>query len=324
MQLNQPFLKLPIKLCGDTLAAEVRALPKSAWEPHPQRFAGNEALPLITPCGQISNGFSGPMAPTEYLQHCPYIMEIMAEIGATWGRSRLMGLGPKANVPPHIDIHYYWRTHFRLHIPVITNPDVVFNCGDETLHMKTGECWVLDTFRRHGVENRGSDQRIHLVLDTVGGERLWELMAAAEAGDASVRRLEPGQGKPSELAFEQINLPKVMSPWEIRCHLAVIGQEMVDAPDAAKVAARLEKFTVAWAAAWARFGESDAGAPTYRDLIAQARADLRNLGADRILLSNGRTLLLVVETLVLANAIAGPAIPEHVQWGLQQPRLRAS
>lgn len=324
MQLKQPFLKLPISLCAETLGAEVRALPKSAWEPHPQRFAGNEALPLVTPGGAITNAFSGPMAPTEYLQRCPYMMEIMAALGATWGRSRLMGLGPGANVPPHVDIHYYWRTHYRLHIPIVTNPNVLFTCDGETLHMEPGECWVLDTFRRHGVENRGGEQRIHLVLDTVGGEHLWELMSTAAASGQQVRHLAPGERPAGELAFEQINLPKVMSPWEIRCHLESVGAEVDDGPQLALVRERLDKFVAAWTAAWARFGESDAGLRTYCDLIARARSDLQRLGADRIALGNGRALLLVLEALVFSNAVAAPPVPEHVQWGLQRPRRRAS
>ena len=42
----------------------------------------------------------------------------MAELNCTWGRSRLMGLEPGAVVPKHVDVHYYWRTHLRIHVPV--------------------------------------------------------------------------------------------------------------------------------------------------------------------------------------------------------------
>ena len=32
-------------------------------------------------------------------------------LGGVWGRSRLMALAPGAEVPAHVDAHYYWRTH---------------------------------------------------------------------------------------------------------------------------------------------------------------------------------------------------------------------
>ena len=99
MKIDRPLLKLPRRYCQQTLAAEVAALPPSAWLPHPGRIVGNDAVPLITPHGAITNAFAGPMAPTEHLRACSYIMEIMADLGAVWGRSRLMGLAPGAIVP---------------------------------------------------------------------------------------------------------------------------------------------------------------------------------------------------------------------------------
>src|SRR5919112_4063897 len=121
MRLQNPLIRLPVDFCSESLAAEVNALPESAWTPHPNGFPGNEAVRLVTPGGRDNDGLQGAMAPTPYLLACSYIMEIMAELGAVWGRSRLMGLGPGAKVPAHVDINYYWRTHVRIHIPITTN-----------------------------------------------------------------------------------------------------------------------------------------------------------------------------------------------------------
>ena len=180
MKLEEPFYRLPLRFDADALAAEVRALPAEAWVPHPQNFEGNDYVPFVTPSGMITNGFAGPMAATKFLEMCPYTTEVMATLGCVWGRTRLMGLVPGATVPPHVDTNYYWRTHVRVHIPIVTNPEVRFTCGDETVHMTAGECWVFDTFRRHTVANGGSEKRIHLVADTIGGERLWDLVNSAK------------------------------------------------------------------------------------------------------------------------------------------------
>lgn len=306
MRVNQSLLRLPIRFRHDTLAAEVQALPREAWVPHPQAFPGNEAVPLVSQGGALNNSVAGPMAPTDYLRRCPYIMEIMAELGGVWGRSRLMGLGPGADVPPHVDINYYWRTHLRIHIPILTNPDVTFTCGTDSVHMAAGDCWVFDSFLLHTVRNRGSAQRIHLVLDTVGGERLWDLVDTASRGGPTegAPMLEPGERQGQGLEFEQINVPKVMSPWEIQCHIAYLAERTMPDPMVAPVMKRLDRFKTAWAAAWARFGTSDEGIETYRQLIAATRDDLYAMDADHLVLSNGRALFFFLDALLFANAVA--------------------
>lgn len=306
MQMTRPFLKLPIRFDADALAAEVRALPPSAWVPHPTGFAGNEAVRLVTPGGQPTDELEGAMGPTEQLQACQYIREIMGELGAVWGRSRLMGLAAGREVPRHVDTHYYWRTHLRIHIPVITNPGVLFTCGDETVHMAAGECWVFDSFQWHRVENQGGAQRIHLVIDTVGGGLLPELMAAAEAGGQEPRLVRPGESRGGQLLFEQVNAPTVMSPWEMRCHLAFLAGQVNSDPLLPGVIARVDQFIDAWAAAWAHFGTNDEGHASYAQLIQAVRVDLAKLGGDRITLRNSWPLYHMFDQLIFQMALPRP------------------
>ena len=317
MRLKQPFLKLPIRFDADALAAEARALPPSAWTPHPTGFVGNEAVRLVTPAGEDSDNIEGPMAATDSLNRCDYVRQIMAEIGAVWGRSRFMGLAPGREVPSHIDINYYWRTHLRIHIPVITNPGVLFTCGDETIHMAAGECWVFDSFRWHDVQNKGSEQRIHLVLDTVGGGLLPDLMEAAEAETAEPRFFRPGERKSDGLVFEKVNSPKVMSPWEMRCHLAFTREHAGSDPRVLRILERVEKFVGAWAAAWARFGTDDGGRQTYEKLLGAVRKDVANLGIGKLAMKNEVSLELMIEQMIFTMAIArrGAAIVASPESG---------
>ena len=306
MRLKQPFLKLPIRFDADALAAEVRALPQSAWTPHPTGFVGNEAVRLVTPAGEDSDAIEGPMAATDSLNRCDYVRQIMAEIGGVWGRSRFMGLAPGREVPPHIDIHYYWRTHLRIHIPVITNPGVLFTCGDQTVHMAAGECWVFDSFLRHDVQNKGDAQRIHLVLDTVGGGLLPELMKAAEGRPTDARLLSPGQRTGDGLVYEKVNSPKVMSPWEMRCHLAFTREKAGSDPKILAILDRVEQFIDAWAANWARFGTDDAGRPTYDRLLQDVRGAVAEMGVATLEMPNEVPLARMLEQLIFLMALAQP------------------
>lgn len=307
MELKRPLVKLPIRFDAEALQREVRALPESAWVPHPTGYVGNEAVRLITPGGEPTDDLKGKMGPTEQLLACPYIMQVMASIGAVWGRSRLMGLGPGADVPLHVDSHYYWRTHWRIHIPVITNPAVTFSCGDERVHMTAGECWVFDSFRVHGVHNGGTEQRIHLVLDTVAGGRLRELIEAGEHGDAQEDFVKPGTTSTDKLTYERVNSPTVMSPWEIRAHVAYLAQRALPHPLLEPVLKRVDDFIEDWAAAWAQHEADEAGWADYLALREGLMRDLTAMRGSSVLLRNTLPLYKGLDQMVLHNLFADPS-----------------
>jgi hypothetical protein len=254
------------------------------------------------------------MAPTESLRQCPYIMDLMAELGCVWGRSRLMALAAGADVPIHIDVHYHWRTHRRLHIPVITNPGVLFTCNNETVHMEAGDCWLFDSFSLHKVQNKGSERRVHLVLDTVGGQILWDLVEAASKVDPREVGIWEGKAEGRQpLAFEQFNRPKVMSPWEMKQHIDYVLDHAPPEARGGQLAKRLDRFVTGWHAAWSQYGPSDDGLPTYHSLIQQMRNELASLNAQQIKLQNEQGLGFVLEALVLWNAVAPPAQQQRLQ-----------
>jgi hypothetical protein len=136
MKLEVPFLQLPLTFDASALAAEIEALGESAWRPHPQGFPGNSGLPLLSCHGDPdSDSVRGPMRPTPQLEALPYLQQVLARIGAVWGRTRLMRLSGQAEVNPHVDLSYYWREHMRVHVPVLTQPTVRFLCGEAETNM---------------------------------------------------------------------------------------------------------------------------------------------------------------------------------------------
>ena len=322
MRFTRPLLRLPVRFDADTLANEVSVLPRSAWVPHPTGFQGNDAVRLITPGGMPTDALEGEMAPTEHLRACAYMMEIMSELGGTWGRSRLMGLAAGAEVPAHCDSHYYWRTHLRIHISVITNPAVAFTCGGQTVHIAAGECCGFGSFQRHEVHNRGDAHRVHLVLDTVGGGRLWNLMEEAQDDPAAEPRLfSPGDGSGSPLRYERVNSPKIMSPWELKCHLAFLSGEAQAHPRLDNVLKRLDKFADEWGALWAAHADSPEGVPAFRQLLTETGKDLAGLRGQDILLKNDLSLYHVLGRLVFEVAIAPVQEPPRPATGFVSARL---
>lgn len=295
MRLNQNLLRLPIRFDAAALAAEIDAFPARAWVPHPNKIPGNEAVMLVTTEGRLIEDLIGPMAPTEYLRSAPYMMEAMAAIGAVWGRCRLMRLAPGAVVPPHVDTHYYWRTHVRIHVPIVTAPEVSFTCGGDTVHMAAGETWIFDTFARHRVENPAPFARTHLVLDTVGGEWLWDLIDAA-GGES--RLIAPGMGEGRALKFEGSSITGVMTPWELRYHIAFLRDETLSDPLADVVFGRLERFAEGWSGLWAQHGEAPSGFPAYRALMASLQREVVAIDGQQLQLRNQLALYRMIDELL--------------------------
>ncbi|HWF01466.1 MAG TPA: sulfotransferase [Caulobacteraceae bacterium] len=313
MKLRVRFLQLPVSFDAERLAAEVAAVAASAWRPHPQGYPGNDALPLITTGGDpASDARDGAMGPTAELLACPYLMQVLDALGATWGRSRLMRLSGAAEVTPHVDTDYYWRDHMRVHVPIVTQPTVRFVCGDEVVNMAPGEAWVFDTWSLHSVHNDAVRARTHLVADTVGGDGLLTLMeqgrspGETKAGWAP-HLVPPRQGQAPPLAYESRNVPAVMTPWELRDHLSFLMAEVVPTPSVAPVGQVLNRLRVNWHALWARSGDDPAAVTEYRALLDTTWDRLEALGVMQIGLRNGMALGRCLRALIFRSALANEA-----------------
>jgi hypothetical protein len=312
MKLGTRFLQLPLAFDADLLAREIGAIGEGAWLPHPQRFEGNDFLPLVSAHGEPTNeAFEGPMRPTEHLERCPYLIDVLASLGASLGRTRLMRLSGNAEVTPHIDINYYWRDRMRIHVPVVTQPSVTFYCGDERVHMAAGECWIFDTWSRHRVVNDAPSQRIHLVADSVGGEGFWSLASAGRAHNQppppawTPRKVAPFGARLADLDFETMNAPTVMTPWEARDHINFL---LADAPPnhplLPGVIQATSRFFHVWRGLWSTFGEAQEGWPRYRRALDQLIEDLRRAHAMQLPLRSGASFMGTLHNMVISYALS--------------------
>jgi hypothetical protein len=329
MKLQARFIQLPLQFDAELLATEVASVSQDAWMAHPAGFAGNDFLPLISAHGDPKHeGIQGPMRPTPHLNaQRPYLMQTLASIGATLGRTRLMRLSGQAEVSQHVDINYYWRDRMRVHVPIVTQPTVRFDCGGESVHMAAGECWVFDTWSMHRVINDAERARIHLVIDTVGGEGLLKLLSAGKAtGMAAPPNWRPQAVTPGASAgpldFENLNVPMVMSPWELREHLNfLLGEVAPGQPAVADIARAASPFLHRWRALWAAFGEAEAGWPRYRALLDEFTREVAALGAGGVRLRNGQDLLTTLNVLVFIAALSDkPRFTGAGEWSQAQAR----
>lgn len=108
------------------------------------------------------------LVPTEILDSYTYFKEILDGFLFEKASVRLLQLGAGAVIKLHTDNCLgYEDNFFRLHIPIITNSEVEFILDGNRLIMNEGECWYIDTNFTHSVANRGTKNRIHLVIDGI-------------------------------------------------------------------------------------------------------------------------------------------------------------
>jgi hypothetical protein len=226
-----------------------------------------------------------------------------------------MRLSGHAEVTQHADLAYYWRERVRVHVPIITQPTVRFYCGDAVVNMAAGECWIFDTWRLHRVLNDDEHSRVHLVIDTVGGERFWNHINGGQVPGQPKAGWRPQHIAPDatmrpELDFESTNVPTVMTPWEFREHFALLLNEMGRHPLAPAIQQALMGFTRRWHALWSCYGENREGWPRYRALLDQVRVDVLAAGAANIMLPNNLRISVLLDAIfavALADNVGKPA-----------------
>jgi len=278
MRLARPFYRLPVRFDVERLRAEVAAMPATAWVSHPNAIHGNSALRLISVGGGPNDDVDGVMQPTPALLGAPYLRQVLASFGVVWSRSRLMKLAPHADVPEHADINYHWYYRVRVHIPVTTQPEVLFHCGGEVVHMQAGEAWIFDSWRQHHVTNGSDQERVHLVADTSGDADFWQLVAQGAAGAVRQHRYDPALDGVLPRT-ERTALAPVMSPGEIELLVLDLRAELAPAAAAPPEArqrlagyhALLDAFCRDWRQAYSVYGETAEGWERYAALRQQLR-----------------------------------------------------
>ena len=128
-----------------------------------------------------------PLVKTDLYDKIPLVKYFLDQIPGRFDRVRFMTLEPGGGeLVRHTDqTDPIWGTvngkMMRFHIPLKTNEDVVFNSWNnegtnDTVRMRKGEMWFLDTRRPHTAVNNGDDIRIHLVVDVFTNDNIRHLV----------------------------------------------------------------------------------------------------------------------------------------------------
>lgn len=186
-------LHLPVQFDPALLRADLARVLPDEWVPHYNQLDyGGEwrGAALRSPSGAVreleANGqaYSG----TPLLDRCPYFREVLAVFACPLKSVRLLALAPGSFIREHTDNALdYADGEVRLHIPIQTNPDIEFYVCGERLLLEEGHAYYVNVNLPHRVNNRGTSDRIHLVIDARVDDWVHELFRRGEPIERSSR-----------------------------------------------------------------------------------------------------------------------------------------
>ena len=317
MRLSVPFIKLPFRFDAERLQVELDTVADSAWMDHPSGLPGNSAVALVSHNGGNNDEFGGKMMETPHLRALHYHRQVMASFGEVLSRSRLMKLAGGSQVSPHVDFNYHWYNRLRIHVPVMTNPKVIFHCGDEAIHMLPGECWIFDSWRWHKVVNNSDQDRTHLVIDISGSSRFWELVKKAGNGSCKDEEIKYLEHAKVSIRLENFNVAPVMAPGELEAIAREIIQDFEacasNPPDLVEEYRNLLlNFGRDWREIWHEHGQGPSGWPKYEELLQKTQRQLHPERRALVTASNNVGVNPIIVQRLLRAALAPDYFDEFV------------
>jgi quercetin dioxygenase-like cupin family protein len=168
------YLQLPFHFDTTLLKQDVASLDATNWKLHYQKlhYEGDwSAIPLRSVDGNANTIIISPLndsiyADTFFLDHCPYIKQLLSTFNCPLMAVRLLKLNAGAIIKEHRDAELcFEKGEVRIHIPVVTDEKVEFYLEGERVVMKEGECWYMNFNLPHNINNFSTTDRIHLVID---------------------------------------------------------------------------------------------------------------------------------------------------------------
>ena len=159
------------------LREAVAGLPEEMWDQEnaskPNRFSALDATRHIV--------FRFVANPHDWRSYCNWplwdewgdlLVPVLASAVEPYGyangaypRVMLARMAPGGIIHPHNDANHAAKWPHKIHVPLQTNPQVVFFVDGECYHLAEGEAVEVNNMAKHAVANRGTTSRIHLIFE---------------------------------------------------------------------------------------------------------------------------------------------------------------
>ena len=193
------YFQLPMMFKPIRLQADMAAVEADEWVPHFNQgyYTGEWSGVSLRSIGGLARQLFADPSKTNFentpvLARCSYFQSVLAGFECPLEAVRLLKLRAGSRIKEHRDFGLcYEEGEFRVHIPIVTNPEVEFTLEGEKLELNEGEAWYVNFNLPHRIENAGETDRVHLVIDGKVNEWVRNLFAPAignvlgnDSGDA--------------------------------------------------------------------------------------------------------------------------------------------
>jgi hypothetical protein len=169
-------LRLPLAFDPAPLARDLERASAHGWTKHfvRENYEGDWSVIALRAVAGVKRPsqmiYSNPTATnfenTPMIEGCPCFHAVMESFACPIRTMRLMRLTPGSLINEHSDPDLSFEDGtVRIHIPISTNPDVDFRLNGTRTILEPGSAWYLRLSDPHSVANRGTTDRVHLVID---------------------------------------------------------------------------------------------------------------------------------------------------------------
>ena len=181
-------LEFPLRFDPALLASDLSRILPEEWIPHYNEldYGGDwRVVALRSPSGRADQIYANTaprstLLDTPALKRCPYLQQVISVFACPLRSARLLSLAPQSYIREHSDNALaYEEGEIRIHVPIHTNPGVEFYVAGERLLLEPGHCYYVNVNLPHRVNNRGVEDRVHLVVDAEVNDWVRALVAEA-------------------------------------------------------------------------------------------------------------------------------------------------
>ena len=161
----------------EALLAAVRMIPESVWDAEnadkPNKFeALDKTRHIVFRFVDSTRDWRGSHDRPLWAQWRDLLEPVMAQAVRDYGYTRgvfprvmFARMAPGGVIQPHIDANPAAKWPHKIHVPLLTNPQVDFRIGDAVHNFPVGEAVEVNNLGPHAVHNGGQTDRIHLIFE---------------------------------------------------------------------------------------------------------------------------------------------------------------
>lgn len=160
-----------------SLREAILAIPEAVWDVEnankPNKFEALDrtrhiVFRFVNSTRDWRESHDRPLWPEWRARLLPVMEQATRQYGyarAVYPRVMLARMGPGGIIHPHVDANPAAKWPHKIHVPILTNPQVGFLVGDTVHHFPEGEAVEVNNLGRHAVRNDGATDRIHLIFE---------------------------------------------------------------------------------------------------------------------------------------------------------------